>query len=132
MRATICAVWLETDMKGQRIIFAGLSFGLVLALAQFVGAISKAQQAADMRVADLVKAGKLRVGLGLGSPAMAIKNPANGEVRGPALELARALAAKMGIGLQSVEYPRPGAVLRRSSDQRLGRDLSGGRPSQSN
>ena len=40
-----------------------------------------------------------------------MKDPASGEVRGPALDLARALAAKMGIGLQPVEYPRPGAVL---------------------
>jgi polar amino acid transport system substrate-binding protein len=112
MRAIICAsVWLEIDMKRQRIIFAAVSFGLFLALAQFVGAISEAQQAADLRVADLVKVGKLRVGLGLGSPALAIKNPATGKVRGPALDLARAVAAKMGIELQSVEYPRPGAVL---------------------
>jgi polar amino acid transport system substrate-binding protein len=70
-----------------------------------------AQQAADPRVADLVKAGKLRVGLGLGSSLTALKDPATGEVRGPALDLGRALAAKIGIELQTVEYPRPSAVL---------------------
>ena len=112
MRAIICAsFWLEIGMKRQRIIFAALSFSLFLALAQFVGTFAEAQQTSDPRVADLLKAGKLRVGLGLGSPALAIKNPATGEVRGPALDLARAVAAKMGIELQSVEYPRPGAVL---------------------
>ena len=90
-----------------------LTFTLVLGIgAEVIGAqVSYAQQAADPRVADLVRAGKLRVGLGLGSPALAIKDPATGEVRGPALDLARALAARIGIGLQSVEYPRPGAVL---------------------
>src|SRR5471030_2809338 len=98
-------------MEGQRIIFAALSFGLFLTLAQFAGAIAEAQQTPDPRIADLVMAGKLRLGLGLGSPALAIKDPVTGEVRGPALDLARALAAKMGIELQSVEYPRPGAVL---------------------
>jgi polar amino acid transport system substrate-binding protein len=70
-----------------------------------------AQQGADPRVADLVKAGKLRVGLGLGSEALAIKNPATGEVKGPALDLARALAARIGIEVQPVEYPRPGAIM---------------------
>ena len=69
------------------------------------------QQAPDPRVADLVRVGRLRVGLGLGSPALAIKDSASGEVRGPALDLARALAARMGIQLQPVEYPRPGALL---------------------
>ena len=69
------------------------------------------QQAPDPRVADLVKAGKLRVGLGVGSPALAIKDPVTGEMRGPALDLSRALAARIGIELQPVEYPRPGAIM---------------------
>lgn len=70
-----------------------------------------AQQAPDPRIADLVKAGRLRVGIGLGTAVLAIKDPATGEVRGPALDLGRALAARIGIELQPVEYPRPGAVL---------------------
>jgi len=37
---------------------------------------SSPQQATDSRVADLVRAGKLRVGLGLGVPTLAIKDPA--------------------------------------------------------
>ena len=70
-----------------------------------------AQQAPDPRIVDLVRAGKLRVGLGLGTPALVIKDPATGEVQGPALDLARALAGRMGIELQPVYYQRPGAVL---------------------
>jgi len=90
---------------------------LALTLALGIGAevtgvqILYAQQATDPRVADLVRAGKVRVGLGLGSLPLATKDPVTGEVRGPALDLARALAARIGIELQSVEYPRPGAVM---------------------
>ena len=74
-------------------------------------AIVEAQQVPDPRVADLVQAGKIRVGLGLGSPPVAIKDPATGEVRGPAVDLGRALAARMGVEFVQVEYPRPGAVM---------------------
>jgi polar amino acid transport system substrate-binding protein len=70
-----------------------------------------AQQSTDPRVADLVQSGKLRVALGLGAPPLAMKDPNTGEIRGPALDLARALARKIGVRLEPVEYPRPGAVL---------------------
>lgn len=62
-------------------------------------------------MADIANAGELRVGLGLGVLMSAVKNPATGELRGAALELARALARKIGVRLVTVEYPRPGAVL---------------------
>jgi polar amino acid transport system substrate-binding protein len=70
-----------------------------------------AQQASDPRIADITRAGELRVGIGLGVLMQAIKNPATGELRGAALELAMALAARMGVKLVLVEYPRPGAVM---------------------
>jgi polar amino acid transport system substrate-binding protein len=105
------SIWLETIMKRRRTIFTALSFGLLLAFAQFAGAIAEAEQAPDPRVSDLVQAGRLRVALGLGPAVSAIKDPATGEVRGPALDLARALAARIGIELHPVEYQRPGAVL---------------------
>ena len=72
---------------------------------------AQAQQAPDPRVADLVRSGKLRVALGLGSPVLATKDSKSGEVRGPALDLARLLATKIGVQLVPVEYPRPGAIL---------------------
>ena len=91
---------------------------LVLALAATLGigaglaggGISCAQTS-DPRVGDLVRAGSIRVGLGLGSPALAIKDQATGEVRGVALDLARALAAKIGVELRPVYYLRPSLVL---------------------
>jgi polar amino acid transport system substrate-binding protein len=82
-------------------------FGLALA-----GSVkSFAQQSPDPRVADLTKSGALRVGVGLGSLTTAMKDPATGEIKGPALELGRALAARIGIQFVAVEYPRPGAVI---------------------
>ena len=68
-------------------------------------------QQPDPRVADLVQSGALRIGLGLGSATTATKNPATGEVTGTAVELGRALAARIGTKLVPVEYPRPGAVI---------------------
>ena len=55
-----------------------------------------AQRSADPRVADLVQSGVLRIGLGLGSSTTATRNPASGELKGIALELGRALAARIG------------------------------------
>jgi len=69
------------------------------------------QHPADARVADLVRTRKLRVGLGLGSPALAVKEPASGQLQGPAWDLARALALRIGVEAVPIEYPRPGAVM---------------------
>jgi polar amino acid transport system substrate-binding protein len=71
----------------------------------------QAQPSSDPRVADLVQSGALRIGVGLGSSTTATKDSATGEIRGPALELGRALAARIGIKPVTVEYPRPGAVI---------------------
>lgn len=85
-----------------------ITFLLIFAL---IGSqIARAQQASDPRVADLAHAGKIRIGVGVGNHASAIKDPATGELRGVATDLAHALAARIGVQLQIVEYPRPGAV----------------------
>jgi polar amino acid transport system substrate-binding protein len=83
----------------------------VFALALAGSVTSFAQQSPDPRIADLAKSGALRVGVGLGSLTTAMKDPATGEIKGPALELGRALAARIGIQFVAVEYPRPGAVI---------------------
>jgi polar amino acid transport system substrate-binding protein len=70
-----------------------------------------AQQVSDPRVADIVQAGKLRVGIGLANLVSSIKDPATGELRGVASDLARALAARIKVDLQPIEYLRPGLVL---------------------
>jgi polar amino acid transport system substrate-binding protein len=98
------------DVLMMRIAVAAI---LAAALALSLGGIepSLAQQSPDPRVADIVQAGALRTGLGLGSLTTVTKNPATGEVKGPALELGRALADRMGVQFFPVVYPRPGAVI---------------------
>lgn len=70
-------------------------------------------KAADPRVADLVRAGILRVAL---HSTQHIKDPVTGEIRrhGPgtvSVQIAQALAARLGIEFQLVGYPTPPAVV---------------------
>ncbi len=58
----------------------------------------------DPRVADLVRAGKLRVGLFV---PQFTKDAVTGELRGIWVESARALAARIGVQLVLVEHPTP-------------------------
>jgi len=65
--------------------------------------------AADPRVAGLVQAGKIRLAVFL---PQYTEDPASGEIRGVgtgfvAVELARALAARIGIEMQIIGYPTP-------------------------
>ena len=73
--------------------------------------VASAQRSLDSRVADLVQAGKLRVGLGIVAPHWAVKDQKTGELRGVAVDVARALASRLGIELVTVEYPSPPGVL---------------------
>lgn len=97
-------------MNRRQTVFPAFLIVLLLAFAQFAVATAEAQTS-DPRVADLIRAGGLRVGIGLANRGSAIKDRATGELRGIAADLARALAARVGIALRPVEYPRPGAVL---------------------
>jgi polar amino acid transport system substrate-binding protein len=58
----------------------------------------------DPRVADLVKAGKMRVGL---FPPQYVKDPATGELCGVLVEIARALGARIGVEVVIIERPTP-------------------------
>jgi polar amino acid transport system substrate-binding protein len=67
----------------------------------------------DPRVADIVRAGKIRVGLHL---PQFIKDPATGEIRGNGtgaviVQVARALAERLGVGLELVGHPSPPALV---------------------
>ena len=92
-----------------------LMLALTLALGIAVGVIGEqilnAQQTPDPRVADLVRAGRVRVWLGVVSALWATKDPLTGELRGVAMDLARALATRLGVELLPVEYPSPPGVL---------------------
>ena len=93
------------------VLISALTLTLGVALGSVEQQIANAQQAPDPRVADLVRAGKIRVGLGLGLATTAIKDLKTGELRGIAVDLGRALAARIGVEFVPVEYPRPGAVM---------------------
>jgi len=85
---------------------------MMLALLATV-ATAQAQQAPDPRIADLVRAGKVRFALFL--PGY-IKDPATGEIRGAGtgavtVQLARALAARLGVEVLLVGHPSPPAVV---------------------
>ena len=66
--------------------------------------MTNAHQAPNSRIADLVRAGRVRVAL---YPPQYAKDPATGELRGWTIELGRALAARIGVEFFPVEYPTP-------------------------
>ena len=67
-------------MYRRQTVYSAFVVVLVLTFAQFASAIAKAQQTSQIaRVADLVRAGKLRVGIGFANLGSAIKDPATGE-----------------------------------------------------
>jgi len=86
---------------------------LILAALVASAATASAQQIPDPRVADLVRAGKLRVALHL---AQYTKDPVTGELRGLGsgtvmVQIAHALAARLGVEVQLVGYPTPPTVV---------------------
>ncbi len=80
---------------------AGLALPLVIAssLATAAGAAPPAPPP------DLAPTGTLRAAVNFGNPNNASKDPSTGELRGVAVDLARALAARLGVPLALVPYP---------------------------
>ena len=62
----------------------------------------------DAAVADLVGAGQVRIGM---FPPHYIKNVTTGELKGWGVDLALALAARIGVEARPVEYPGPDKLL---------------------
>lgn len=78
---------------------------LVATLALFTPpTFAHAQQAPDPRVADLVEAGRVRIVL---FPPQYTKDHATGEPKGVMADVARALAAHIGVQLVLIEHPTP-------------------------
>ena len=59
----------------------------------------------------LAPTGKLRVGLQLGNPLNAIRDPVAGEMKGVAFDLGNELARRIGVPFEPVLYPSVGALL---------------------
>src|SRR5215471_6074596 len=90
-------------MKMRRIICTALGSCLFLAF----GAIAEAQQVSDPRVADLVRAGKIRVGV---HSVMYTKDPQTGEPKAASvgiilLDIARILGGRIGAEILLVGHP---------------------------
>ena len=68
----------------------------------------QAQPSADPRVADLVKAGRIRVALYV---PQYNKDTATGELRGWPIDLVAALGARIGVQGMPVEHPNPANAL---------------------
>src|SRR5262245_22803040 len=67
-----------------------------------------AQQNSDPRVADLMRAGKVRVGL---FSSQFSKDPTTGELRGVRPDMARAFAERIGVQAVLLEHPGPLQVI---------------------
>jgi polar amino acid transport system substrate-binding protein len=85
---------------------------LAIAFTATLATNTEAQQTADSRIADLVQIGKVRVALHL---AQYTNDPVSGELRGLGsgtvmVQIAHALAARLGVEVQLVGYPTPPAV----------------------
>jgi polar amino acid transport system substrate-binding protein len=60
--------------------------------------------------ADLAPTGKLRAGINYGNVVLVQKDPATGESRGPAIDLARELGKRLGVPVEIVAYTSVGPM----------------------
>lgn len=86
---------------------------LAVALTATMASVAEAQPVPDPWVAELVRAGKLRAALPLPQHT---KDPVTGEIRGHGtgtvtVQIAHALAARLGVEVQLVGSPSPSAVV---------------------
>lgn len=58
----------------------------------------------------LAPSGKLRVGVYAGSPFSMVRDPMSGEMKGIAVELGKALAMRLGVPYEQVEFRRPAEI----------------------
>ncbi len=60
---------------------------------------------------DLVPTGKLRVGINYGNPVLATKDPASGELRGVAVDLARELGKRLDVPVDLIGFESAGQMV---------------------
>ncbi|MFL6697930.1 MAG: transporter substrate-binding domain-containing protein [Vitreoscilla sp.] len=59
----------------------------------------------DPAAALLAPSGRLRASINLGNPILANTDPATGRARGISVDLAQALAERLGVPLETIEFP---------------------------
>jgi polar amino acid transport system substrate-binding protein len=62
---------------------------------------------------DLAPTGKMRVGINYGNPVLAARDPAGGELRGVAVDLARELGRRVDLPVELVGYDAAGKMVER-------------------
>src|SRR5688500_397688 len=61
-------------------------------------------------VAELAPTGKLRAAINFGNPLLTAKDPATGEGKGIALDIAAELAGRLGVAVEIIPYDSPGTL----------------------
>jgi polar amino acid transport system substrate-binding protein len=98
--------------KALRLRSATIGLWLLGAVAACALAAAGALEAADdPRIAELVKAGSLRLALDVGNTLLALRDPVTAEYRGVTVGLATALAARVGVPLRPVPYTEPPEIV---------------------
>lgn len=101
--------------------------------ALLMGACTNMHTAATPEIRHaLAPSGTLRVGVYNGSPFSLIRDPASGETKGVAVEFGRALAARLGIACELVEFPRIAQVLEGMKTGRVDLTLANATPARAN
>ena len=77
---------------------------LICALMVWPAACTPAPNQSATPGVHLAPGGTLRAGVNLGNPVLAVRDPATGELRGVAIDIARELAARVAVPLQFVTY----------------------------
>ena len=94
------------------------SFGLLLLVAAWLAACATTTPPGpDPAAAVLAPTGKLRVAVYPGSPTSLVRDP-NGETRGVALDLGAAMATKLGVPFEMVEFRNNAEALDAVKDRR--------------
>jgi polar amino acid transport system substrate-binding protein len=83
--------------------------GLLAAIA-FTAAASAAEPPSSAALRDLAPTGKLRVTFIASNPVQAVKE-ATGELRGPAIDLGRELARRLGVPFEPLGQPRAADIV---------------------
>jgi polar amino acid transport system substrate-binding protein len=85
---------------------------LALAGAALMTACASSTPSSDPAVrSELAPTGKLRAGINYGNFILAQKDPATGDSRGPAVDLARELGKRLGVPVELVSYTSVGTMV---------------------